>query len=401
MKFLYIARTQQGRLQSGEVEAGDQKEALAVLQNNNLVVVDLQKIGRMPLIFKNLTIFGGVKKKDVVMFSRQLATMFSAKVPIIQALTALANQTKSPVFRETIFRLAEDIEGGSMLSRALEKFPKAFSDFYVNMVRSGEAAGNLENSLNYLADHLEKEQYLIRKVTSAMYYPIFILVGFAGVVVVLLVMVIPQLTSILEETGQQLPWTTRFIIGLSVFVKNYGIFVAIFLAISAGVLFKLTRKGHGRYILDKFKINIPLVGILYRKIYLARFSQNFATLIKGGLTIMRSFKVVADTMGNMIYRDIVLEAMEEVRVGGEISSVFALYPEVPSLVVQMLATGEKTGQLEKILQNVGTFYEKEVDATVEGLSQLIEPILIIFLGVGVAILVASILIPIYNTVGNM
>jgi len=401
MKFLYIARTQQGRLQSGEVEAADQKEALAALQSNSLVVVDLRKIGRMPLIFKNFSLFGGVKKKDVVMFSRQLATMFSAKVPIIQALTALANQTKSPVFRETIFRLAEDIEAGSMLSRALEKFPKAFSDFYVSMVRSGEAAGNLENALNYLADNLEKEQYLMRKVTSAMYYPIFILVGFAGVVVVLLVMVIPQLTSILEETGQQLPWTTRFIIGLSGFVKNYGIFVAIFLAIVVGILLKLTRKGQGRYILDKIKINIPLVGMLYRKIYLARFSQNFATLIKGGLTIMRSFKVVADTMGNMIYRDIVLEAMEEVRVGGEISSVFALHPEVPSLVVQMLATGEKTGQLEKILQNVGSFYEKEVDATVEGLSQLIEPILIVFLGVGVAILVASILVPIYNTVGNM
>ena len=401
MKFTYIARTQQGRLQSGEVEANDQKEALAVLQQNNLVVIDLQKVGRMPLVFKNISLFGGVRKKDVVVFSRQLATMFSAKVPIIQALTSLAQQTKSQIFREIVFRLAEDIEGGTMLSRALEKYPKAFTDFYVNMIRSGEAAGNMENSLNYLADHLEKEQYITRKVTSALYYPAFIIVGFVAVIIVLLVMVIPQLTSILEETGQELPWTTKFIIGLSSFIRSYGIVVGIVLAIGIGVLFKLTRKGQGRYMLDKIKINIPIFGILFRKIYLARFSLNFATLIKGGLTLMRAFKVVADTVGNQIYRDIILEAMEEVRVGGEISAVFALHKEVPSLVVQMMSTGEKTGQLEKILQNVGTFYEKEVDATVEGLSQLIEPILIVVLGIGVAILVASILLPIYNSVGNM
>lgn len=401
MKFTYIARTQQGKLQSGEVETATEQEAIEVLQNNNLVVVDLQRTGRLPVVFKNISIFGGVKKKDVVIFSRQLATMFSAKVPIIQALTALAKQTNNNTFREVIFRIAQDIEGGAMLSRALEKFPKAFSQFYINMVRSGEAAGSLENSLNYLADHLEKEHYLMKKVQSAMYYPAFILVGFAGVVVVLLVMVVPQLTAILEETGQKLPWTTRFIISLSNFIKHWGIVVFIVFVILAGVAFRLTRKGSGRETLDRLKLKIPLVGKLFGKIYLARFAQNLSTLIKGGLTIIRSFKVVADTIGNAIYRDIVLEAMEEVRVGGNISTIFAKHKEVPPLVVQMISTGEKTGQLDKILQNVGVFYEKEVDATVEGLSQLIEPILIIVLGVGVGVLVASILIPIYNIVGGM
>jgi len=403
MEFKYTARTNTGQIQKGAIQAKSKQEAIMALQERDLIILDVLGREDASVFNAQIAIFNRVKSKEMVAFSRQLSTLFSARIPLLEALRALGRQTENKYFSKIIFEIANDVEAGSLLSKALAKHPKVFSGFFINMVKSGEVSGGLDRSLNYLADYLEKQHYLNSKIRGAMAYPVFILGGFLIVGVLMMILVVPQLTSFLVETGQELPLPTKLLIASSKFIGGIGGIIALilFVGIVVAAVLAVKRVPKARVIFDQVKIKAPIFGKIFRGIYLARITDNLSTLIQGGLPILQALQVTADVVGNVVYKKIIEEAKENVRVGGTISSCFENHSEITPMVTQMIATGEQTGSVDEILKKLSSFYTKEVDATVATLSQLIEPILILLLGGGVAVLVASILIPIYNIASGM
>ncbi len=401
MEFAYIAKTKQGETQSGRVEAANRNAAIEALQNRGLIVLNLKSTAKSPIL--TLKIFQRVKAKELVSFARQLSTLVSAQVPLLTSLQSLAKQEENEYFQEIIFEVADDVEGGTIFSRALGRHPKVFSNFFVNMVHSGEASGNLENSLLYLADYLEKQYYLASRVRGAFAYPAFILGAFVLIAVLMLIFVVPTLAGFLQEAGQELPWTTKLIVGASDFMRVWWWLLLILVAGGASYLYYAVKNlPAARYRWDALKLKLPIFGKrIFQKIYVARIAENLSTLIQGGLSILQALQVTSEVVGNSVFKDIVAEAKEEVRIGNTLSSSLMKHKEIPVLVSQMVATGEQTGSLDIILKKLAQFYSKEIDSTVDTLSQLIEPVLIVLIGGGVAVLVASILMPIYNIASSM
>lgn len=403
MEFTYVAKTKQGETQSGTVEAANRAAAVEALQARGLIILNLAGAETTPVFARSLKIFQRVKTKDLVSFSRQLSTLVSAQVPLLTSLQSLAKQEENKYFQGIIFEVANDVEGGTIFSRALSRHPKVFSDFFTNMVRSGEASGNLENSLLYLADYLEKQYYLASRVRGALAYPAFILGVFILIAVLMLILVIPKLMGFLQETGQELPFVTKVIIGASNFMRGWWWLILILLVGGGWYVYYAVKNSPAvRWQWDTLKLKLPIFGKkIFQKIYVARIAENLSTLIQGGLTILQALQVTSEVVGNVVFQSIVAEAKEEVRVGNTLSSSFMKHKEIPILVSQMIATGEQTGSLDIILKKLAQFYSKEIDNTVDTLSQLIEPVLIVLIGGGVAVLVASILMPIYNIAGGM
>ena len=404
MEFNYVARTKQGDLQTGIVEASGRSGAVETLQSRGLVLLDLRSGASGGSIFSmNLKIFQRVKLKEMTTFSRQLATLVSAQVPLLSSLQTLSKQTENEYFRDMILEVANDVEGGAVLSKALSRHPKIFSDFFVNMVRAGEASGGMENSLNYLADYMEKQHDLNNKVRGALMYPAFVISAFLLIAVLMMILVVPKLTGFLKETGQELPWMTQLMMTISAFLTNWWWLFLIFL-VGAFFYFSYVLKNSpaARQQWDTIKIHLPLFGKqVFQKIYVTRIADNLSTLIQGGLSILQALQVTSEVVGNVVYQKIVAEAKEDVRIGNTLSSSFAKHKEVPTMVTQMIATGEQTGSLDVILKKLGQFYNKEIDTTVATISQLIEPIMILAIGGAVAVLVAAILMPIYNIANGM
>lgn len=402
MQFNYTVRARDGELQTGVIEANTKQTAIEALQTRGLIILNLESEEGIPFFARQLKLFQRVKQKELVGFARQLSILFSAQVPLLESLHALAKQTENLYFQQILFEIANDVEGGTILSKAMAKHPKVFSIFFINMVRSGEASGSLENSLQYLADYLEKQYYLMSRVRGAMIYPAFILSAFFGIGTVLMIVVVPQLTSFLTESGQELPITTKILIAVSGFLGAWWWLLGLLIFGGAGYLYYAVRTlPAARQRWDAIKLKIPIFGKrVLQKLYLTRFAENLSTLIQGGLTILQALQVTSEVVGNSVFEKIILEAKEDVRVGNALSASLARHPEIPMLVSQMIATGEKTGSVDSILKKMAGFYSKEIDSTVDNLSQLIEPILILFIGGAVGILVASILMPIYNVANS-
>lgn len=402
MKFNYTARTAAGEIQAGDIEAKNKDQAIEILQKHGLIIFSLKE-KEVPLFFlREIKFFPTVAPKDLVIFSRQLAVLFSCRIPLMESVRVTAKQTINLYFQDILSKVANDIEAGVVLSKALEKYPKIFSSFFINMVKSGEISGTLENVLNYLADYLEKEYYLSSRVKGAMVYPAFVLACFIIVAILMLVMVIPNLTSILKETGQALPWTTRLIIGASDGIRNFGWLIgSIFIFLIGGAVHYVRNYPDGRKIWDATKLKTPVMGLVFQKFYLSHLSDTLGTLIASGVPILQALQISAEVMDNVVLKEIILEARKEVRIGNTMSSVFGRYNEIPPMVTNMLAVGEQTGTIDMVLKKLSNFYSKEVDNTVSTLTQLIEPVLIVVLGIGVAILVASVLMPIYNMAGGL
>ena len=402
MQFNYSAKTKQGEMQSGVVEALNREGAVDALQTRELIILALNPVSNQPVFARQIKFFQKVKSKELVAFSRQLSILFAAQVPLLASLETLVRQTPNPYFRDILFEVANDVEGGATFSKALARHPKVFSTFIVNMVKSGETSGSLENSLSYLADYLEKQFYLVSRVRGAMTYPAFILCGFLIVATVMMIVVVPQLTSFLKETGQELPLATRVIIALSNFLRSFWWLFALVIFGGVGwIWYQILKSAAARSRWDEIKLKLPIFGKIFQKIYLTRLAENLSTLIQGGLSILQALQVSSEVVGNTVFQKIILQAKEEVRVGTNLSTSFSRHKEIPPLVTQMIATGEQTGSIDFILKKMAQFYSKEVDATVDTLSQLIEPILITVIGAGVAVLVAAILMPIYNIAGGM
>lgn len=384
-------------MQTGMVEASSKEAAIALLQRNRLFVTFLDPTEKKPFWAKNLAILQHVSKKDIVNFSRQLALMFTSKIPLLQALESIAEQTKNQGFKEKIEIIAQEIEGGTKFSQALSSHPKLFSSFYISMVKSGEASGTLSESLTYLADHLEREYHLQAKIQGAMIYPIMIVVVVTGVLVMMMYFVIPSITNVLVETGQELPLMTKIVIVISNIMRKFGLIV--FGVIGVGIFFlvRYTRTPKGLAAKDRFILKVPFLKSFLQMVYISRFSENLSTLVAGGLPISQSLEITGEVVGNQVYKDIIVRLKEEVGKGENISKVLREYPDkFPPILVQMVAVGEKTGTLDKSLMNVVDFYRKEVERAIENLLSILEPLMVVILGGIVAGLMASVLLPLYK-----
>jgi len=402
MKFNYQARTKNGEIQTGTVEAGSKESAVEILQNHGLVVVFLEETSAVPFYARSLKIFQKIKLKELTLFYRQLAILFESNVSPLDSLRILGEQMKNQAFKEIVFEIENDVKGGEQLSSAMAKHPKAFSSFYVNVVKSGEATGNLHEILRYLADHAEREYNLTAKVKGAFTYPGVIFSLFLVIGVLMMIFVVPQLTSVLTELGGTLPITTRILIGVSDFLRVWLWLVVLVVIGLVLLLRKYIKTPKGKLAFDAFKLTIPVFKDLFKKIYLARFSENLRTLLKGGVSILKALDITASVIGNKVYENIILEAKEKVRIGETMSSSFANHPkEVDPLITQMVGVGEKTAQIDSILDKVSSFYQQDVDRMVGNMTQLIEPFMMIILGGAVGLLVSSILMPIYNISGGM
>lgn len=384
-------------MRSGNVEAPSLEAAIDVLQRNQLIIVDVRAAESRGLFSRDkFKFFERVKQKDIVLFSRQLATLFEARVPVVQALKTLITEYGSEELREALGTVLDDVNGGASLSLAMSKHPYIFSPFYISMVRSGEESGQLQEVFTYLADYLERSYALASKARNALIYPAFVFASFIGVIVVMLVVVIPRLTSIFEETGQSVPLYTQVVISVSYFLRSWGWTVLIALGAGAVFAWRYLKTDQGRIMFDEFQLKIPIMGELYKKIYLTRFSDNLGTLILAGLPILRALQITAEVVGNRIYERAILQAIESVRGGSTIASALQGSQYIPALVTQMIRIGEEAGRLDSILKNIARFYQRDVDNLLENLVSLIEPALIIFLGIAVGGLVVSILVPLYN-----
>ncbi len=380
----------------GIVEAGSSELAEATIRDRGLSEVILEDVAAKSIWQISIDFFERVTIKDLVIFARQLAVMEGAAVPLVQSLRTLAKQTVNKKLQKVVLTVADDVEAGSRLSLALGRHPDVFSDFYVNMVRSGETTGRLDEVLTYLADQQEKDYDLVNKIRGAMMYPAFILVGMIGVGIVMMIFVIPKLTNVLSESGGKLPLATRILISTSSFLANYWWFLLI-LAVAAGLGLRMWIKTpKGRRLWDKIKIQIPIFGFLFQRIYLVRTSRSLTTLLAGGVDLVPALEVSADVVGNSFYKDLILQTKKEVEDGNSITSVFARYSEVPSMYSQMLAVGEETGKMNEVLGRLTSFYGREIDNFVANLSTIIEPVIMVVLGLAVGTMVAAIILPMYS-----
>ncbi len=396
MLFDYKARDEQGVIRKGVVEAGSETQASQILHDHNLVVISLEAEEPKLDLGKFIPFLGRVPRKELVIFSRQLSTLINAKVPIIQAFEILSSQVTSRKLKDVIGEMIADIEGGKSLSESISRFPRVFSNLYINLVKAGELSGTLDQSLLYLADQEEKDYDLISKVRGALTYPIFIISAIGIVGALMFIFVLPQMISVLREAGAALPITTRVLIFLTDIFRGYW-YVLLLGLVGLIVGFQFYLHSHsGRIVWDHAILKMPIVGKLLQKIYMDRFARNLATLTAGGIPIVQSLHTVADIVGNTVYRRIIEAAAAEVETGKSIAVVFGQHKEIPTIVTQMIRIGEQTGSLDEILGKLAHFYDKEVDSTLSTLTTLLEPIIMILLGFAVAVMVAGILLPIYN-----
>lgn len=398
-EFAYQAKNLQGELSKGTIEAPSLDLAVDTLHKKDLIILSLEE-PQKKIFEKDLASYlVRPNQKDLVMFTRQLSTLIDANVPIVESLNTLGQQTVKVSFRKMINEVADSIQGGSSLSGALSSH-KIFDTFYISLVKSGEVSGRVQTTLLYLADYLERSAEITSKIRGALAYPVFIIFALVVVTIIMMTTVLPQLLTILKDAGiTELPISTRVLIFVTDLVNKYLYFI---LAILIGGLFYLKtwiKTAKGKFNFDLLKIKLPVFGEVAKDIYLSRIAETLSTLIKAGVPILEGLKITSEIVNHALYKKILLEAEENVRSGGMISEVFRKYEEIPMLVTSMIAIGEKTGKTDFMLQHMYKFFKNESDRAIENIAQLIEPILVLFLGLVVGILVASILLPIYNLVG--
>ncbi len=392
----YKAKDNTGATLTGAVEAPNDVVAQDTLKERGLTVVALNERKRRTLFQSSLGFFNRVPKKDVVLFARQLAVMISATVPIVQALRILVKQTSNITFKIIISEIADEVDGGAKLSSSLARYPQAFSDFFIYMIRSGETTGKLDETLNYLADQQEKDYDLESKIRGAMIYPAFIVSAMVVIGVLMMIFVIPKLTEALLKGGAKLPLATTLLIGVSNFLTHFW-WLLIGLGAIVVVFFRLyLRTPRGRRQFDVLKFHLPVFGSIFEKIYLVRFSRSFSTLIASGIPVTKALEIVADVIGNIVYKELTLQTIEEVEAGNSIATVFVQSRVVPPMLPQMMIVGEQTGKLDLILDKLAAFYAKELENLVANLVSIIEPLILVVMGAAVAVIVMAVLLPMYN-----
>ncbi|HTM68428.1 MAG TPA: type II secretion system F family protein [Candidatus Binatia bacterium] len=399
-RYDYSAKDAQNNTVQGLVEADSVDIATDTLKDRGLFVLSIEEHKDSTMSFE-LPFFNKIPVKELVIFSRQFSVLMGAKVPLVQALKTSARQTQHPRLRRMVIDVANEVETGTSLSVAMANHPQAFSSFFVNMIRSGETTGRLEDVMNYLADQMERDFDLMTKIKGAMIYPIFIIIGLVIVGFIMMVFVVPKLTATLNESGAKLPWTTTLLINTSSFFKAYAVQIVI-AAVLAGVAFRWwTSQPGGKAIWDRYKLKIPVFGDLLKHIYIVRFTRSMSTLLAGGVDIPQALEICADIVGNEYYRQQILETKKEVSDGNSITTVFLRDRSVPSMIPQMMAVGEETGRLGEVLERLTGFYSRELSNSVSNLVSAIEPLIMLVMGGAVGIMVSAIILPMYNLASQM
>jgi type IV pilus assembly protein PilC len=371
--------------------------AISALQRRGFILSSIHPADESgSLLNKSFTMFEHVSNRDLVILSRQIATLFQAQVSALRVFRLLASETESVPLRKVMDEISEDLQSGSAISKAMSKHPKIFSDFYVNMIRSGEESGKLDQIFMYLADYMDRTYAVTSKAKNALIYPAFVIFTFCAVMILMLTLVIPKISKILIDSGQDIPIYTKIVIGISNLALDYGLIFAILGAAGIGFLIKFIRSADGNESFDAFKISIPYIGNLYRKLYLSRIADNLSTMLTSGIPMLRALEITAAVVGNKIFERSLGEALEKVKGGGPLSEALAPHKEIPNIMTQMIKVGEESGNMGEILGTLAKFYEREVENAVDTLVGLIEPAMIVGLGIGVGTLLASVLIPIYN-----
>jgi len=388
-----------GRIVRGTVVAFNETEASRKLHKKDWSVLKLTNITNN-FESKLLLAINRIKGKDLVIFFRQFSVMITANVTIVESLTTLVDQTDNISLQKMISEIAYDVDSGALLSDAMAKKKSVFSEFYINIIRSGETSGKLDEVLTYLADEVEQSYEMVAKIKNAMIYPAFIVGGLLVVGVVMMIFVIPELTAILTETGTELPWSTKIVMATADFMGKYILFILVFLVAAFFGLKYYVKTESGGKKLDYIKIKLPVFGNLYRLIYLVRFTRSLSTLLKGGVNITKSLDISAKVVRNRVYQGLIYDTLRSVSDGNSIVSVFEKAPEVPNMVSQMMAIGEKAGKLDETLDTITDFYGREINNTLANLTTILEPMIMIVMAVGVGIMVAAVIMPMYNLAGS-
>ena len=401
MLFSYKVINSAGTETTGQIDAVNQDAAIGSLQRRGFIVVSIVASQAAKGLLGRVPFLGKVSQKSIVMMSRQISALFDAQISALKAFTLMSDNTTDAALKFALSAIAQDIQGGISISGAMEKHPTVFSNFYVSMVRAGEESGKLTETFQYLADYLERAYELSSKTRSALIYPGFIFTTFILVMVLMLTFLIPKLSVILKETGNALPWYTKITIGLSDLLVNYGIFVLLGVVAFAFYIFTMMRSQAGRQKMDRWKLRVPALGDLFKKLYLSRIADNMDTMLSSGIPVLRALELTGDIVDNEIFHNIMLDAVNDVKSGVSISSSFEKHGEIPNVMISMIRIGEETGTLGPILKKMAKFYKREVDDAVDTMIGLIEPVMIVLLGVGVGGLLTSVLLPIYNIASNL
>ncbi|CAM2067952.1 Type II secretion system F family protein [Sulfidibacter corallicola] len=392
-KFEWKGKTKSGENQRGVLVAKSREEAESLLNQRNIKVSNIKEEGKS---FQMPAIGGGVSAKDVAVFTRQFSVMIDAGLPLIQCLELLGSQQKNKKFGAMIHAVRGDVESGSTLSDSMRKHPKAFDSLYVNMIAAGEAGGILDQILERLSEYIEKAVKLKAQVKSALVYPAIVMAVAGIVVFIIMYFVIPTFAAMFQSAGNELPTPTRITLGVSKFIENYAIFMFIAMALIFYTIKRYHGTYHGRRVLDRLVLKIPVMGMLLQKIAIARFCRTLSTLIAAGVPILDGIEITARTAGNAIIEDALMGVKKEIEEGKTIAEPLGKISLFPQMVVSMISVGESTGALDTMLSKIADFYEDEVDVAVAALMSMLEPILIVVLGCIIGFIVISLYLPIFQ-----
>ncbi|MBM3249228.1 MAG: type II secretion system F family protein [Candidatus Omnitrophica bacterium] len=392
--YQYTAKDKDGHTVMGTLEGASEQEVMQSLHNKGLIIISIE-----PAKKRQQSVFSKEKKvkaDDLVIFTRQLATMVDAGIPLVHVLGILAEQIEKKGLRGVVSVVRQDIEAGMSFTNALSKHPVVFSDLFINMVRAGETSGMLAEVLDRLAAYMEKSASLARKIRSSLIYPAVVVSMAIIITAFLLIRVVPTFKGIFDILGGNLPFPTQVLIAVSNLFRKYFLLLAGFLIIGGFLLKKYISTERGRYNFDNQKLKMPVLGMLFRKVAVAKFSRTFSTLVKSGVSVLNALEIVSRTSGNKVVEEAVLNCSKSVRDGEPISRPLAKSGVFPPMVCRMISVGEQTGQLEKMLTKIADFYDEQVDVAAAGLTSLIEPLVIAFLGIVIGGIVVALFLPIFK-----
>lgn len=401
MLFRYTALDETGRAINGVIDALTMEVALNSLQRRGFTISGITPGVSLPFWKRTISLWRRIGAKEIVLVSRQIATLFEAQVSALRIFRLLAAESENLGLKEVLLAIADDLQAGSSIARALAKHPAVFSSFYVSMVRSGEESGKIDQAFVFLADYLERTYEVTSKAKNALIYPIFVIITFIAVLVLMMTTVIPSVKDILVQSGQEVPFYTKVILGISSFFVSYGWLLAVLLVFGILFFIRFARTPHGNIFMGELRIRIPYIGTLFRKLYLSRIADTLHTQLAAAMPVVTALEITGEVVGNVVYRDALKLAVEKVKGGSSIANALSESEAIPGIMVQMMKVGEESGELAKILETVARFYRREVTNAVDTLVSLIEPALIIVLGLGVGFLLAAVLIPIYNVAGSI
>lgn len=396
MLFSYKAVDDKGADRSGTVDAVNIDVAIAALQRRGLIIASIDPADQKLGLQRSIQIFSGIKGSDIVMLSRQMTTLFEAQVSALRGFQLLAAEARTPQLAAKLSAIASDIQAGSAISAALSRHPDVFSGFYVNMIRAGEESGKLDETFAYLADYLDRNYEITAKAKNALIYPAFIVGTFVIVMVLMMTLVIPKLAGMLTEVGQSVPVYTRVVIGMSNLFANYALLWGILVVLAGFFLYRYVKTQTGQVVFSRARLQVPVLGGIYQNLYLSRLADNLSTMLRSGIQMLRGLEITGTVVEDPTYERVLREAAVDVKAGMPVSEAFRKHPEIPGIMVAMIKIGEETGNMGSILDSIAKFYRREVNNAVDTLVSLIEPFMIVMLAVGVAILLASVLVPIYN-----